>query len=32
MPSKELMADALTKVLLAESFARHVMGMGLKYV
>jgi len=32
MPSEELMADALTKALPAEVFARHVMRMGLRYI
>ena len=32
MPSEELMADTLTKALLAEVFARHVMRKGVRYV
>lgn len=30
IPLKELMIDLLTEALLAESFAKHVMQMGLK--
>ena len=32
VPSKKLMADALTKALPVEVFVRHVMCMGLRYV
>ncbi|XXG74298.1 hypothetical protein AAC387_Pa07g3058 [Persea americana] len=32
MPSKELMADALTKALPVEVFARHVLRMRLRYI